>query len=95
VQRVERNRGRLEARGLIRFDTTAERTCFPAVRQAARLTRYLDRAQLFCALLSGLCLTRGSCMRLLPSGAELLERDAWCFAAVVSHARRSNSPPEQ
>ena len=45
MQRVERNRGRLEARCLIRFDATAERTCFPAVRQAARLTRYIDRAQ--------------------------------------------------
>ncbi len=42
---MERNRGRLEARCLIRFDATAEQTCFPAVRQAARLTRYIDRAK--------------------------------------------------
>lgn len=45
MQRVERNRGRREARCLIRFDATAEQTCFPAVRQAARLTRYIDRAK--------------------------------------------------
>lgn len=44
VQRVELNRSRLEARCLIRFDATAEQACFPAVQQAARLTRYLDRA---------------------------------------------------
>lgn len=43
VQHVERNRGRLEARCLIRFEATAEQACFPAVHQAARLTRYTDR----------------------------------------------------
>jgi hypothetical protein len=42
---VELNRGRLEARCLIRFEATAEQTCFPAVAQAARLTRYIDRAK--------------------------------------------------
>lgn len=42
---MERNRGRLEARCLIRFDATAEQACFPAVQQAARLTRYIDRAK--------------------------------------------------
>lgn len=45
MQRVERNRGRLEARCLIRFDATAEQTGFPGVQQAARLTRYIDRAK--------------------------------------------------
>ena len=43
MQRVERNRGRLEARCLIRFDATAEAVCFPGVEQAARLTRFVDR----------------------------------------------------
>jgi hypothetical protein len=42
---VERNRSRLEARCLIRLDAPAEQACFPAVAQAARLTRYIDRAQ--------------------------------------------------
>jgi hypothetical protein len=42
---VEINRGRPEARCLIRFDATAEQTGFPAVQQAARLTRYIDRGQ--------------------------------------------------
>jgi hypothetical protein len=41
---VERNRSRLEARCLIRFDATAQQACFPAVAQAARLTRYIDRS---------------------------------------------------
>jgi hypothetical protein len=45
VQQVEINRGRPEARCLIRFDATAEQTGFPAVQQAARLTRYIDRAK--------------------------------------------------
>lgn len=40
---MEINRGRAEARCLIRFDATAEQACFPAVEQAARLTRYIDR----------------------------------------------------
>lgn len=42
VQRVERNRGRTEARCLIPFGATAEQVCFPAVEQAARLTRCID-----------------------------------------------------
>jgi hypothetical protein len=42
---VELNRSRPEARCLIRFDATAEQACFPAVAQAARLTRYIDRAK--------------------------------------------------
>lgn len=29
----------------MRFDATAEQACFPAVAQAARLTRYIDRGQ--------------------------------------------------
>jgi hypothetical protein len=41
---VERNRSHLESRGLIRFDATAEHTWLPAVCQAARLTRHLDRS---------------------------------------------------
>lgn len=45
MQQVEINRGRPEARCLIRFDATAEQTGFPAVQQAARLTRYIDRAK--------------------------------------------------
>lgn len=45
MQPGKRNRGRLEARCLIRFDATAQQTCFPGVRQAARLTRYIDRAK--------------------------------------------------
>jgi len=28
-----------------RFDATAQQACFPAVQQAARLTRYIDRAK--------------------------------------------------
>ena len=40
---MERNRGRLEARCLIRFDLTAEQACFPGVEQAARLTRFVER----------------------------------------------------
>jgi hypothetical protein len=44
VQTVERNRGRLEARCLIRFEVRAEAVCFPGVEQAARLTRFVDRA---------------------------------------------------
>lgn len=42
---MELNRSRLEARCLIRFEATAEQACFPAVQQAARLTRYSDRAK--------------------------------------------------
>lgn len=42
---MELNRGRLEARCLIRFDATAQQAVFPAVAQAARLTRYIDRAK--------------------------------------------------
>ena len=42
VQTAERNRGRLEARCLLPFDTTAEAVDFPFVEQAARLTRCLD-----------------------------------------------------
>lgn len=45
VQRVERNRGRTEARCLIPFGATAEQVCFPAVEQAARLTRCIDSDQ--------------------------------------------------
>ena len=43
VQRYELNRSRPEARCLITFDATAEQVCFPAVQQAARLTRFIDR----------------------------------------------------
>jgi predicted transposase YbfD/YdcC len=43
VQGVELNRGRLEARCLIRFEATAGRIRFPAVAQAARQTRATDR----------------------------------------------------
>ncbi len=35
----------MEARCLRRFDTTAEAVGFPAVAQAARLTRFIDRAR--------------------------------------------------
>ena len=42
TQTCERNRGRLEARCLIPFDTTAAAVDFPFVEQAARLTRCLD-----------------------------------------------------
>lgn len=45
MQRVELNRGRLEARCLIRFEATAEQVCFPFVAQAARLTRATDRKE--------------------------------------------------
>lgn len=45
VQRYEINRGRPEARCLIRFDATAEQACFPGVEQAARLTRLIDRKE--------------------------------------------------
>ena len=45
MQRVEVNRGRLEARCLIRFEATAEQVCFPAVAQAARQTRATDRKE--------------------------------------------------
>jgi hypothetical protein len=37
------NRGRTEARALIPFTATAEQVTFPAVAQAARLTRCIDR----------------------------------------------------
>lgn len=43
MQQVELNRGRVEARCLQRFEMTAEQACFPAVEQAARLTRFVDR----------------------------------------------------
>ena len=43
VQRVERNKSRLEARALERFALCAEGACFPFVAQAARLTRFIDR----------------------------------------------------
>jgi predicted transposase YbfD/YdcC len=45
VQRVEVNRGRLEARCLVRFEATAEQVCFPFVAQAARLTRATERKE--------------------------------------------------
>ena len=45
MQRYEINRGRPEARCLITFDATAQQVCFPAVQQAARLTRFIDRQQ--------------------------------------------------
>ncbi len=45
VQRYELNRSRPEARCLINFDATAEQVCFPAVQQAARLTRFIERKQ--------------------------------------------------
>jgi hypothetical protein len=47
VQRFELNRGRPEARCLIRFDATAEQIGFPGVEQAARLTRFIDRSEKF------------------------------------------------
>lgn len=43
MQCVERNRGRLEARALVGFTASAEAVGFPAVAQAARLTRFIDR----------------------------------------------------
>jgi hypothetical protein len=43
VQRYELNRGRPEARSLINFDATAQQVCFPAVEQAARLRRFIER----------------------------------------------------
>jgi predicted transposase YbfD/YdcC len=43
VQRVELNKGRVEARALERFDVNAETVCFPFAEQAARLTRFIDR----------------------------------------------------
>lgn len=43
VQRVERNRGRLEARALVGFEAGAAAVGFPGVAQAARLTRFVDR----------------------------------------------------
>ncbi len=46
VQQVERNRGRLEARCLARFDVSAEAVGFPGVAQAARLTRFVDRKEI-------------------------------------------------
>jgi predicted transposase YbfD/YdcC len=42
AQTCELNRGRLEARCLRAFDTTASATAFPFVEQAARLTRCID-----------------------------------------------------
>lgn len=45
AQSCERNRGRLEARCLIAFDTSAPAVGFPFVEQAARLTRCIDRAR--------------------------------------------------
>lgn len=42
---MERNRGRLEARALVGFAADAEAVGFPAVAQAARLTRFIDRRQ--------------------------------------------------
>ncbi len=39
---MERNRGRTEARCLIPYAASAEQTGFPAVEQAARLTRCVD-----------------------------------------------------
>ena len=42
MKTCERNRGRLEARCLIPFDTTAAAVGFPFVEQAARLTRCFD-----------------------------------------------------
>ncbi|MDD4308723.1 MAG: hypothetical protein PHU53_07970 [Thermoplasmata archaeon] len=46
MQQVELNRSRVEARCLQRFAMTAEQACFPAVEQAARLTRFVDRKDL-------------------------------------------------
>ena len=46
MQQVELNRGRVEARCLQRFEMTSEQACFPAVEQAARLTRFVDRKDL-------------------------------------------------
>jgi predicted transposase YbfD/YdcC len=43
VQHVELNRGRLEARALLRFPVSAEQVGFPAAQQAARLTRFVER----------------------------------------------------
>jgi predicted transposase YbfD/YdcC len=45
VQQYEINRGRPEARCLIRFQATAEQVCFPGVEQAARLTRFSERKE--------------------------------------------------
>lgn len=45
VQRVELNKGRVEARALERFEVTAEQACFPFAAQAARLTRFTDRKE--------------------------------------------------
>lgn len=44
VQTVERNRGRTESRALVGFEAAGESVCFPYVEQAARLTRYVERA---------------------------------------------------
>ncbi len=40
---MERNRGRLEARALVRFEVSAEGVWFPGAAQGARLTRFVDR----------------------------------------------------
>lgn len=45
IQRYEINRGRPEARCLIRFEATTEQACFPGVQQAARLTRFIERKE--------------------------------------------------
>ena len=45
AQTVERNRGRLEARALVRFEVSAEGACFPGAAQGARLTRFVERRE--------------------------------------------------
>lgn len=43
MQRVELNKGRVEARALESFSVTPQNVCFPFAQQAARLTRFIDR----------------------------------------------------
>jgi len=78
VQTAERNRGRLEARCLIPFDTPAEAVGFPFVEQAARLTRCLDSDRHPAQGIETEYLLTSCPATALPAGAFLqADRDYW------------------
>lgn len=83
---MERNKGRLEARALARFEVTAERACFPFVAQAARLTRFIDRKDKVTDEIEGEFLVCSrTAVELSLDGLLQADRDYWGIESGLNH----------
>ncbi len=86
VQRVELNRGRVEARALERFDVSSEQACFPFVAQAARLSRFVDRKDKATDEVETEFLVSSRSATDLPTALMLqVDRDYWGIESGLNH----------